>query len=306
MNFNDKNKISSFKIRVEGSTKEVENDDEILECLPIMEEYNLWLSSMRTHTAHKPDVPSTESTCLLSLVQPSASLRTKSSVSKRVDHVIRYMIIDDIPWLCKNDISEIITKSKVEFEHSLKSFSPSYKIMRKIENDWFIFINKHAIHKLMEMFRASKGSGMYRIQTNIKRKLEKLVPTKKAHEDFIYIMSTKEYIKQGLFKIGRSKSLTSRLSTLNTGHCVADRMVILRAYKVPDAKIAERRISHILCDVRDSPDREFYRGTFIQLENVVSTICHNLVNETKKASCIRNTNKFVDYGKGINMSVFEN
>ena len=123
---------------------------------------------------------------------------------------------------------------------------------------------------------------------NLKNKLncyqKELTYLKKleSKQEYIYIISSKIYAEQGLYKIGRTKNIKGRLSTLNTSHTIKDRMIIIKKFKVYDSKIAEVRIKYILNKIRDHKNREFYRAIYCYLEKIVDLICKNLDEECKE------------------------
>lgn len=227
------------------------------------------------------------------------------------NHGIRFILVNENPWVCHNDMSSFIEEFKttdkkiqkpsmetasdsncpqgdypteVHFysDPHIKFLPRSEKILKKIDDKTLLFIKKDVVFDLLQ----NKTSEQYatEIMTKLDKKLKKLVLPKKNHEDFIYIMTTENYENRNLFKIGRSQNPYSRLSCLNTGHCVDDKMEIKRQYRVPNAKIAEHRIAFILRSVRHHASREFYMGNFVKLDRVVRCVCENLENEYKLAN----------------------
>jgi hypothetical protein len=61
-------------------------------------------------------------------------------------------------------------------------------------------------------------------------------------EEFIYLISSFNLIKQGLIKVGRTKNLKARNSGHNTTHPKGDKMIILHAFKVNDSALVESTI----------------------------------------------------------------
>ena len=135
----------------------------------------------------------------------------------------------------------------------------------------------------------------------------------KNKKEFIYIISSKTYAEQGLYKIGRTKNNPkSRLSTLNSGHCIKDKLQVITSFKVYNSKAAEDRIKMILNNIRDHKNREFYKGIYCHLEEIVKLICDNLYEESEKINTLvtlltemKNFDDFL-WTKGIkDLSIFE-
>ena len=217
-----------------------------------------------------------------------------------------------------------------------------YELIMKSRNKCAIFIQKWVCNEVLPKIRKY---GEYKTQQNYEKKLQvteqkmieykqemkqkeeeidklkkvvvccqtklKSVQKLQNKNESIYIISSYNYARQGLFKIGKTNCIKSRIATLNTSHSANDSMVLIKEIKVFDSKAAEDRIKVILQPLRDDKNREFYQGIYKLLEQLVVFICDNLHDECEKVNEIIsqlieslkaiNTN----YMEGINMTVFD-
>jgi hypothetical protein len=130
--------------------------------------------------------------------------------------------------------------------------------------------------------------------------------------EFIYIMTTKTYLVEGLFKIGKSVNTNKRLASLNSSHPINDQLKIIKEFEVYDNKIAEDRIKHILQNIRDTKNREFFKCVYYYLEKIVKLICDNLYDECEEinftVNMLLDMNKYdvLDWKKGLpDLTIFE-
>lgn len=92
----------------------------------------------------------------------------------------------------------------------------------------------------------------------------------------IYILSTRNYASQGLFKIGRTRNLMkSRLIGHNVSRVAGDKMVVLAEFKVHNSVAVEAYIHKSLAPLRRDSDHEFYMAPFHLLKRVVELIIDN-------------------------------
>lgn len=162
-------------------------------------------------------------------------------------------------------------------------------------------------HKAIELRNAELEKQLNCCQKSLKNVLKL-----ECKNEEIYITSSKKYADQGLWKIGRSNCSKHRLVSMNTSHPVNDAMVIIETFNVYDAKVAEDRIKYVLSSIRDTDNREFYKGIFSEVRDVVAYICDNLSLECGKMNGkIENIVKLdgiagVDFKYGIqDLSIFD-
>lgn len=97
----------------------------------------------------------------------------------------------------------------------------------------------------------------------------------KERNESIYIVSSYNYVRNGLFKIGRTKDMKRRTVSHNTTHVNGDRIEVLAEFKVNNSKLVEDTIHKKLEGLRPSPTSEFYMCPYDLLVDVVDMIVHN-------------------------------
>lgn len=60
--------------------------------------------------------------------------------------------------------------------------------------------------------------------------------------EHIYIASTQNYIKNNIYKIGRTNNIRQRMQSYSTGYIVADKFFLLQDFHCYDSKSAEKLI----------------------------------------------------------------
>jgi hypothetical protein len=119
----------------------------------------------------------------------------------------------------------------------------------------------------------------------LKRFELKPLPPKAGH---IYIVSTKNYAKQDIYKVGRTKNnVSKRVGNLNTGHVKDDSIKTYHSVATYNDNKVESIIHHLLDSVRITGDREWMSGNFEWLKSVVDrevSAYNNIVEEVHKRS----------------------
>jgi len=87
--------------------------------------------------------------------------------------------------------------------------------------------------------------------------MEKLTG-KYAPGERVYVMKNSVYGPENLFKIGRTKDLTKRLQTYNTGNPEGD-VTIIYEKRCCDSRLVESMVHHILDSFRYEDNREYFR-----------------------------------------------
>ncbi len=109
-------------------------------------------------------------------------------------------------------------------------------------------------------------------------------------EETIYIVSTANYARQGIFKIGRTKTkMRLRSSSHNNTHIAGDKVKVLREFKVNDSTLVERNIHTKLNGLLIEGEKEFFLCPFNLLESTVDLIIHNDDQENEMVSKIIDT-----------------
>jgi hypothetical protein len=142
-----------------------------------------------------------------------------------------------------------------------------------------------------------------------------LLTFKKLSEknETIYIVSSRHYASQGIYKIGRTKCMKTRLSGHNNTHVTGDRIVSLKEYKVNDSIAIENYIHRKLKGLLVPNEKEFFICPYDLLESIINAI----INDDDQHNTLVNnvidlvyTLKCSDYSpskwmEGINPSVFD-
>ncbi len=111
-----------------------------------------------------------------------------------------------------------------------------------------------------------------------------------SREETIYIVSTEEYARQGIYKIGRTKTkMSQRNSGHNNTHIKGDKVKVLREFKVNDATLVEKNIHTKLSGLLVDGEKEFFMCPFNLLESVVDLIVHNDDEENETVNKIVDT-----------------
>ncbi len=95
-------------------------------------------------------------------------------------------------------------------------------------------------------------------------------------EEIIYIVSTADYARQGIFKIGRTKNkMNFRSSSHNNTHIAGDKVKVIKTFKVNDSVLVERNIHTKLNGLLLEGEKEFFMCPYDLLENIVDVIIHH-------------------------------
>lgn len=98
-----------------------------------------------------------------------------------------------------------------------------------------------------------------------------LIRGKKYEEpiESIYIVASRHYASQGIYKVGRTKSMTSRLGNHNTSRVVGDYHVVLAEFKVHNSTIMENYIHSKLKHLLIKGETEFFKAPYENLRAYV-------------------------------------
>lgn len=101
----------------------------------------------------------------------------------------------------------------------------------------------------------------------------------------IYIVSTLDYARQGIFKVGRSKNnMKFRTSSHNTTHIQGNKIKVLREFRVSDSVLVERIIHSKLKGVLLEGEYEFFMIPFSTLERFIQKIVDHDIEQNKVAN----------------------
>ena len=144
---------------------------------------------------------------------------------------------------------------------------------------------------------------------------QELVSYKKFVEknEVLYIGTTQEYARQGLFKVSKSKDVIKRTSTHNTSRVLGDEFIIVKEVKCSDALELERYAKHALSGFRCFTNREYYNIPYNLLLRIINQIEHDFnniesfVNEVlDEFMLMKESNDVIDWTKGLPEDVLDN
>lgn len=105
----------------------------------------------------------------------------------------------------------------------------------------------------------------------------------------LYIVTTKSYASQGLWKVGKTKNMSGRLASHNTSHPAGDEVFVAAEFKTGNSVHLEKRVEHILQHYRPIDNREFYRIPYNLLARVIEGLNNNLCAEEELINEITKT-----------------
>lgn len=106
----------------------------------------------------------------------------------------------------------------------------------------------------------------------------------------IYIVSTANYARQGIFKIGRTKNaMKFRSSTHNTTHIKGDKIKPLKEFKVYDCVLVEKNVHTKLHGLLLDGEYEFFMCPYDLLVSIIEMIIFNDDKENEMVNRIIDT-----------------
>jgi len=118
-------------------------------------------------------------------------------------------------------------------------------------------------------------------------------------DETIYIVSTYHYARQGIFKVGRTKSMQARNSSSNTSHAQGDKVKVLAEFRVNNASVVEKNIHRKLAGLRPSPGDEHFLCPYDLLYDIISVMVDD------DASQCEAVNKLIDIVAQLRVQEFD-
>ena len=125
-------------------------------------------------------------------------------------------------------------------------------------------------------------------------------------KEVLYIGSTLDYARQGLFKVSKTKDVTKRTSTHNSSHPIGDEFIVFREVQCNDALSLERYSKHLLKSFRPCDGREFYRIPYDLLMKIIDIVENDFNNSENEVNSIidqfnemRKRNDEIDWTSGL-------
>jgi len=209
--------------------------------------------------------------------------------SLQTDFVIKLDAIAS--WLDtskKNILKTLNETYKINIDYTVKKRTQEEKKLTN-NNNYKVNLLTTDCFKRLAMLSRSKNAEMvrtyfieveslflkYRSQTEqgMQHEIERLKSNQSAHsrrndhEGYIYIIRSIDG-KHGLYKIGRTKDLSNRLNTYNTG--VADEVEVLYKYRTDKLKATEGCIKSWLKDFQYRKYKEVYEVDLDSIKKVIS------------------------------------
>lgn len=132
-----------------------------------------------------------------------------------------------------------------------------------------------------------------------------------SRDETVYIVSTLQYARKGVYKIGRTKNMDQRLRTLNTGHMRGDKVHVLCTFKVNDSTLVERVIHRKLAGLLLKGTKEMFQCPFDLLEDMVNMVVNGDVEQNELVDKIvnmvhglRESRSEIDWMSGLDPNTF--
>jgi prophage antirepressor-like protein len=185
-------------------------------------------------------------------------------------------------YISESGLYKLILKSNMKEAENFQDWIVEEVLPSIRKNGYYIKsnINDKQIEKLKQEIDENKKQLEEKdAQLNRLHNIQKeLITYKKkfSKEETIYIVSTANYARQGIFKVGRTKnSMKFRSSSHNTTHISGDKVKVLHKFKVNDCVIVERIIHNKLQGLVLRGEKEFFKCPYDLLVSIVDCIVHN-------------------------------
>jgi prophage antirepressor-like protein len=184
---------------------------------------------------------------------------------------------------------ELIFNSKMKKAREFKDWVFEEVLPKIRKHGYYVAPNADAdkIRELEEELKEQRelNDRLHNIQRELltyKKRVEK--------NEIVYIVSTANYARQGIFKVGRTKTqMKFRSSSHNTTHIQGDKVKVLKEFKVNDSAAVERNIHTKLSGLLLDGEKEFFMCPFDLLESLAGLIVHNDDEENQAVNRIIDT-----------------
>ena len=134
----------------------------------------------------------------------------------------------------------------------------------------------------------------------------------KEKNESIYIVSTYDYSRQGIYKVGRTKNMKDRNSQHNNTHVNGDKVKVLAEFKVNNSVLTENVIHKKLQGLLIADHKEFFMVPFDQLRMIIDLIVNhddtqNEIVNTIIDSVYKLKQKhydYLDWTSGLDLEIF--
>ena len=174
---------------------------------------------------------------------------------------------------------KMLMKCKTKKGESICEYYLKVEKLANLYNKYTSILHKYiSMENAKQLEEKSKELNEQKNQMNRMNKvnLELLTYKKQLFKnEIIYIVSSYHYVSQGIFKVGRTTCMKSRLSGHNNTHITGDKFKVLHEFKVNDATSMEAYIHKKLRGLIIDGEKEFFLCPFDLLENVIDIIINN-------------------------------
>jgi hypothetical protein len=205
---------------------------------------------------------------------PSSNL-TRVKKNNRGTNFKKYYIVTGETY------EDLLMKSTSKSGKQSRKFYRKTINLAKIMRDYIVATYQYNINKQLKEQTAQLNHA-----NTINKELLTFKLMKEKNES-VYVMSTRAYAQQGLFKIGRTKQkISKRLSGANTSHPIGSDMRVLKEIKTHNATALERRCHWILQNLRPSDKREFFLCQWDTLIILLDLISENMDKEIDEVNTL--------------------
>lgn len=192
-----------------------------------------------------------------------------------------------VNWVCEEVLPSIRRTGKYELEEAKERET---ELIRKLDEAKKKEERLHTIHIELLSFKKLKEKN-----------------------ESVYIVSNKSYAEKGIYKIGRTKCMKTRLSGHNTTHIRGDKFKVLAEFKVNNSQVVETWIHKKLTGLLVDGEREFFMCPYNLLYDIVELIVKYDEDQSEVINKIIDTvyhlkqnNYYVtDWTTGLDMSIFK-
>ncbi len=132
-----------------------------------------------------------------------------------------------------------------------------------------------------------------------------------AKTECLYVGSTFDQARQGLFKVSKTANLKARNAVHNNTHPYGDEFVILHTIRCRTALPLEQRVKHVLQHFRPVSNREYYQLPFSLLVRAIEKLDNDLDDEEELAnelmdmmSQLKLSQHTIDWLEGVPQGIF--
>ena len=189
----------------------------------------------------------------------------------------------DTVFINKYGIFDLVTKSRMPLARQFRKWLVTEVLPSILDTGSYISpaITNTQLVELQEKIQQIENEKQ---QLQIQLDMEKQIRLSKINRnqiqnsiplDELYILTSKQYAREYIFKIGRSGNTPKRLKSLNTSRVKEDDLYICHRAKCYDAHSAEIHIHALLNQYRLQENREFFVIEFDDVREIMDHVCQS-------------------------------